>query len=211
MRRTTFLLLMLMQVSLMTVAQFNQSNQRQASESHQEVQYRFKRVFYQKRLGIDSLAAMRLVKADEEKQIEMDKLFNDVSMDIPARAQALKKLEQEHQQKFSTTLNSAQLSRLSSKAQQQKSSESVHLKYKGDSLSRRVSALQQEYRSELSAVVKNLNLDSKTKQKKIQALLDEQQLSINALYKAEQHRREQIQRLQPKGKAQKGIKQDKKL
>lgn len=173
---------------LFSAGSYGQDSMRRLSESGQVfkenpgINYKIQRVWYQRRLGLDSATAMKLVKADEDKENGIHSAFENPSFDVMSRASTLKELKAKRDAIFKTVLTSEQFSRLSrtNKPGQKQSSPVPHIIRNDADKNRYLFALRQEYSKTLSTLLQDNKLDSISKQQKLKALREVQDTKLNA-------------------------------
>lgn len=147
------------------------------------IYYRMQRVWYQRRLGIDSAAAMKLVKADEAEKEGSRATFEDASLDIAARAEVLRGLRERRTVTFEQVLSPEQLSQLSGSSSSGRQGTAVnapHIVQNDTVKTHRLFAIHQAYGKALQSIREDAKLDSTAKQEKIKALREERESQVTA-------------------------------
>lgn len=136
--------------------------------TEEEIARRIMRVGYERRLGIDSVTAMRLVQVDIEKENGIRALLEDSTLSVAQRATGMKSLRTNHDRVTRKILPTERQDQLYASSVQRKPTKT--LRVYDDTLSREQSAVLVYYEKEIATLKADMGLDAVEKSNRIAEL-----------------------------------------
>ncbi|GGH10507.1 hypothetical protein FAZ19_01185 [Sphingobacterium alkalisoli] len=144
-----------------------------------EIYQRMQRVGYQRRLGLDSITAMKLVLADQAEQEGIQSTLENRNLTVEDRAIAIAEYRSKRELVIGAVLTKEQQSKFNGSLVNKRKNFEVNEQKNGGSVGMEKVILR--YSEGLSAVNKDSNLDASTRHKKIADLERERDKELIAL------------------------------